>query len=392
MSNVTAIASGGGIFSYGVNNNNNSSPSMSNVTAIASGGGNENYGVYNSHSSARIEQSHFDASGGGYNNGLYNIAFGGTYTVTVDSSTISGSTYTIYSYPGFILRVGASKLVGGLVVNSGTLTCTASYDGNNKRLGADCTRRTKEAIVGLTDGDYTSIQAALNDVAAWCGTPSASNKCLVRVLPGTYSGQVTMAQYVDIEGSGELATKLTFTGSSLDNTGTVRGASNAELRSLTVENTGGATYAIAIYNSGASPSLRNVTASVFGGFTRSVGVYNISSSAPTLTNVTSSATGSSDNRAVLNDGSSPRIVDSNLSSSGGSFNFGITSHAGGTVTIDQSKITGSSNTIFNDFGVTTRVGASQLSGGPVFNAVGGTLTCTGVYDENYVSPGLNVCP
>ena len=59
-------------------------------------------------------------------------------------------------------------------------------------------------------------------------------------MPGVYSEQVTMKPYVDIEGSGELTTKITYTGSGSPNTGTVLGASNAELRFLSVENTGGA--------------------------------------------------------------------------------------------------------------------------------------------------------
>jgi hypothetical protein len=42
------------------------------------------------------------------------------------------------------------------------------------------------------------------------------------------------------------------------------------------------------------------------------------------------------------------------------------------------------STICNDTGFTTRVGASLLDGGAVYNPGGGTLTCAGMYDENYV--------
>ncbi len=55
-----------------------------------------------------------------------------------------------------------------------------------------------------------------------------------------------MERYVDIEGSGELNTKITYPGSVSILTGTVVGVNDAELRWLTVENTGGA-YSIAIY-------------------------------------------------------------------------------------------------------------------------------------------------
>jgi len=48
-------------------------------------------------------------------------------------------------------------------------------------------------------------------------------------------------------------------------------------------------------------------------------------------------------------------------------------------------IKGTTNTIKNGVGVTTRVGNTQLDGGNVSNL--GTLTCVGAYDENYA--GLN---
>ncbi len=115
-----------------------------------------------------------------------------------------------------------------------------------------------------------------------------------------------MKQYVDIEGSGEMTTRITFTGSAACNTGTVIGANNAELRSLTVENTGGTTYAVAIYNNGASPSLLHVTAIASGGTNINVGVHNVNSS-PEMTNVTATASGGANNYGVYNiSSSSPR--------------------------------------------------------------------------------------
>jgi pectin methylesterase-like acyl-CoA thioesterase len=406
---VTAVASGATGTKYGIVNLN-SSPTINNVIAIASGAS-SNYGIYNeSGSSPTINNVIVTASGGSFNCGVLNnlgfltmnnvaISASGGYglyntgagTATISSSKITASIYTIANQSGTTTKIVASQLVGGAVGNAGTLICTASYDGNNKRLGTDCTPLTRVAVVGITDGDYSSIGAALADVATWCGTPYATNRCLVRAGPGIYSGQVTMQQYVDIEGSGEQQTKLTFGGSLAQNTGTVVGASNAELRSLTVENTGGNNYATAIYNSGASPSLRNVTVLASGASGMSSGVINFASSSSSMTNVTVSVAGASDNRGVLNDSSSARIVGSNISTSGGTFSFGVSSYTAGTVTIDSSKISGNTNTVFNS-AATTRVGASQLSGGPVLNNSGGTLTCSASYDENYVSPGLNVGP
>jgi len=240
-------------------------------------------------------------------------------------------------------------------------------------------------IVAKSGGDFTSIQAALDSITD-AGT---TNRYLIYIAPGVYTERVTMKQYVDIEGAGELTTKITFTGSTFWNTGTVVGASNAELRFLTVENTGGsAFFAIAIYNSGAAPRLTHVSASATGGtFEFGNGVFNSSSSSPTMTNVTASASGgTSENYGVWNLSSSPTMTNVSASATGGTgtFNSGVRNDADSgtyTVRINNSQISGSSSTIVNDTEFTTLIGASQLSGGAVIG--GGTVTCAGVYDENY---------
>jgi len=87
-------------------------------------------------------------------------------------------------------------------------------------------------------GDYTDPVTAMNDLSTWCGTPSATNPCLLKIMPGVYDIGTTslqMKQYVDLEGSGEKVTKID--GSVFDN-GVIIGASNSEIRSLTVRSTG----------------------------------------------------------------------------------------------------------------------------------------------------------
>ncbi len=134
-----------------------------------------------------------------------------------------------------------------------------------------------------------------------------------------------------------------------------------------------------------------MTATASGGAgSGNYGVSNRSSSSPSMNNVTATASGASINEGVFNVASSPKIVTSNISASGGSYNVGVDSGNSGTVTINNSKITASTNTISNGAGVITRVGASQLSGGIVYNF--GTLTCAGVYDENYAFFAGPACP
>jgi hypothetical protein len=57
--------------------------------------------------------------------------------------------------------------------------------------------------------------------------------------------------------------------------------------------------------------------------------------------------------------------------------------------INNSVIIGSTNTIYNGTSTTTRVGNTKLAGGAVSNS--GTLTCAGVYDENYTF-STDTCP
>ena len=132
---------------------------------------------------------------------------------------------------------------GDLARNNGTLQATLNadlLDGSHASVFQQ--KYANVVVVAKSGGDYTTIGAAL---AAITGA-SATNRYLVWVAPGTYTETVTMKQYVDIQGAGELVTKITYGGSAGFSTGTVIGADNAELRFLTVENTGGNTYAIAI--------------------------------------------------------------------------------------------------------------------------------------------------
>jgi pectin methylesterase-like acyl-CoA thioesterase len=83
-------------------------------------------------------------------------------------------------------------------------------------------------VVAKSGGHYNTISAALASIS----DNSAANRYLIWVAPGTYTETVTMKEYVDIEGAGEIATKITYAGSASLNTGTVVGANNAESDNL----------------------------------------------------------------------------------------------------------------------------------------------------------------
>jgi hypothetical protein len=177
-------------------------------------------------------------------------------------------------------------------------------------------------VVAKSGGDYTTITDALNSIT----TNSAGNPFTIYVAPGIYSEMVTMKPYVDIEGAGEQATKITFTSGSTI-TSTLTGADNAELRFLTVESTGGGTSnTIAIYNHNASPRITHVTATAtnrsYG--SHSYGIYN-SNSSPMMTNMNVYATAFINDTAcgVHNDHSSPAMTNVIAIGDGGSSVCGV---------------------------------------------------------------------
>jgi hypothetical protein len=128
--------------------------------------------------------------------------------------------------------------------------------------------------------------------------------------------------------------------------------------------------------------MTNVTASASGA-TSSYGVKNFSSS-PTMANVTASASGGTTSFGVFNQTSVLTMTYVTASASGGAFNYGVYNVGSfalqNHVQVNNSQITGSTNTIFSDSSSLTQVGASQLSGGPIS---GSTVFCAGVYDEGY---------
>lgn len=238
----------------------------------------------------------------------------------------------------------------------------------------------KVAIVAQSGGNYTDPKAAMDDLATWCGTPSAANPCLVRIMPGIYdlgNNALTMQSYVDLEGSGESTTLVTSThssGTANETSATLVGADAAELRFFTVKNQGGASASIAVYNnasspkmtnvtvtasgaSGASygarninassPKLTNVTATASNGSGLSTGVDNVSASSPTMTNVTATAAGGNAAYGVANNASSPIMSNVTASASGAAFfNYGVSNNATSSpnmtnVSIDDLVVTGS---------------------------------------------------
>jgi len=265
-------------------------------------------------------------------------------------------------------------------------------------------------VVAKSGGDYTTITAALNSIVE----ANPNNPYLIYVAPGVYNEQVVMKPYVDIQGSGELTTKITFTGNAGE-VGTVLGANNAELRFLTVENTGGDIYGLAIFNDGTSPRLSHVTANASGGITYNLAVYNKNSASPTMKDVTASASGGENSYGVYNyntsspimtevtasasegtssnfginnnQNSSPKMTNTNVSSSGGTNNYGLYNNNFSSPEIMNITINVSGGT--NNYGVYNRKFSGTMTN-VTANALEGIGDGRGVYNENSSGRMTNV--
>lgn len=168
-------------------------------------------------------------------------------------------------------------------------------------------------------GDSTSIQAAIDAIGTTLPPASAATPYLVRVAPGVFSEQVTMKRWVDLEGAGEGATKITWTGAAdFVAAYTVRTVKNTELRFLTVENTGGAAYAhgVAVVSGDPTARVYRVTVDASGGTTETAGVRIRGSGSPLLQEVTATAVSAGNCRAFYITTGSPTLLDVDASASG----------------------------------------------------------------------------
>ncbi|HEX2742576.1 MAG TPA: hypothetical protein VHM69_19205 [Rubrobacter sp.] len=236
-------------------------------------------------------------------------------------------------------------------------------------------------VVAKSGGDFTSVQAALDSIT----DASGSKHYLVWIGPGTYDGRVQMKPFVDIEGAGELATTITAPGGTGFAAGSsvVSGANDAELRHLTVENTGGGTDAMAIFNASASPRLSNVTATA-GGAVDNKGVVNASSS-PTMTDVTATASGGNSAFGVANSGgSSPTMTDVSAKGSGADYNVGI-NNAGSFPTMTDVSAKAEGGTFAR--GMENSTSSPKMTDVSV-SASGGSTENTGVDNYLHSSPTI----
>jgi hypothetical protein len=297
-----------------------------------------------------------------------------TTTLTKLTGTLAGTVLKLDNNgtgPALSLEAGTNR--APLMVNAAAGTATGlSADELDGKNSTDFARAYKRTVVVSPVGSITQNGTALKDaLASITNASSATNSYLLKIEPGTYdlgsSGSLEMKEHVDIEGSGELKTLITSnvssdgTESSVCPVSTVAGADDAELRFLTVRNTGAGNCNIAIRNSSASLHLTHVTAeSIGGGGGLTIGVYNSLGSSLTMSNATATA-------------------------SGGNSNVGVYS-VGSSAIIKHSTLSGNTNALFQGNGGTTKVALTEFVLGGASKDVSGTVQCFANYFNASLSP------
>jgi hypothetical protein len=216
--------------------------------------------------------------------GAVTIAGAGTNTVSTVASTITVT--------------GSHGNQAGGTLHSVATTGTAGFMSAADKTKLDAvTAYSRTVIVSATPGNAPASGTALINALANISSPSATNTFLLKLEPGVYDigvTQLVMRSFVDIEGSGEGVTFINAARGNATNTlsAAVNGASNAELRSLTITNTGNASANSAgFFASSVTTRLSQVTIAASGGTTTTFGLLAGTSAILTLSNVTLTATG-----------------------------------------------------------------------------------------------------
>ncbi len=310
---------------------------------------------------------------------------------------------------------------GGQVVTPTTLLRTANGQicaANEVSLNIIALTRTLTVSPnGTAIQNGTALKQAMSQIIA--ANPSATNPWLLKLEPGNYDlngGSLTLAPYVDLEGSGEGVTSISSniaTGFPLTQ-GTVTLAANSEIRQVQVINTnnGFRKAAIVIPTNATNVRISRISAvMVSTGTGEGYSLYNNSGAITTIRDSSFLASGSANpNTGLRTDGGTLIVLNSDITIPNGTLALGITSYITSTISVSNSNIsvsggtslnyaasasnskltiqnstlsaTGTSSSgVVNSGSSVVRVGASGVSGGSSNTA--GTITCVASWDGSF---------
>lgn len=245
-------------------------------------------------------------------------------------------------------------------------------------------------------GDYMDPLAAVNSIM----DASEDNPYVVKIMHGVYDighQSLQMKPFVDVEGAGEGDTTLRGTGQGWDlgslwDQGLVRGASNAEIRMLTLEEVGGdpigSENILQVRNS--SFTVTDVTINAFNVDRKVMGILCVDSTL-TLKNVTiqvsSTLTGSTGGAGGIRNAGCTTSMN-NVLAIGTS--FGVVNGTNGAASGGGSNVTMTNVTATATNGGAIRNGSSVVTMTDVTAiAMGDGVAVDGVYNENCPSVSMN---
>src|SRR5215208_881526 len=259
----------------------------------------------------------------------------------------------------------------------------------------------RTVLVSPVPGDPIASGTSLRNALAGISSPSSTNRWLLKIEPGIYDLQsisLEMRPWVDIEGSG---INLTTIRSSQT---TILGASNTELRMLTVEAIGNQTgglgpNVIAMFNENANPRVYRVKFVTQTTNSEAWGMRNFSS-APKIEECEFSVSGGIHLVhgitfvGFISTGARSSIIRSRIAVSGTGTSYGVFMVGGQTVTEIQ-------DTRIDAIGGSASYGIYALPGGwqgseslalrnVVINSAGASSLSAGIYLEGGTTVGLEI--
>jgi len=175
-------------------------------------------------------------------------------------------------------------------------------------------------IVAKSNGDFTSIQAAINSITA----ASSSNPYLVWVGPGWYNETVTLKPYVHLQGAGQ---GVTFIQAAASGGAVLTLSSDTTVRDLSVSNIGNGTTNYGMYgNNVTNVQVSNVYVEAGGSGTSNTAIYLTGSSTEvTLENVTATGAKATGSNSGLSITLGPEVTahGGTFSGVGGTYAYGI---------------------------------------------------------------------
>ena len=285
-----------------------------------------------------------------------------------------------------------SLKLGGRVVSPTTILRTANGQAcGTGEVSVNIVAMTRTLTVspnGTATQNGTALLQAMSQISA--ANPSAANPWLLKLEPGNYDlggNSLTLAPFVDLEGSGDGITVISSTvGTSFPLTqGTVILAANSEIRQVQVINTanGFRNSALVVPANATNVRVSQVnTIMQSTGTTEAYALYNNSGAITTIQNSRFLVSGAgSTNVGLRTDGGTLIVSSSNITIPNGTADYGISTFITGTITVSNSTISVSGGSSSNE--------AALAATNSTLTIQNSTLSATGANSVGIVNSGAN---